>query len=72
LDILFEWAPSEKKGSEVKGLRKQFFSEEKNQKTFVCWRLRHVAFAGQQVAMGAGEKVFWFFSSEKNCFDLTF
>jgi hypothetical protein len=47
---------------------RMFFSEEKNQKTFFCWWLRHAARAGRSVAAGAIAKVFWFFSSEKNCF----
>jgi hypothetical protein len=42
---------------------KVFFSGEKNQKTFVCW-----GGAMRPVLAGKVAKVFWFFSSEKNCF----
>jgi hypothetical protein len=57
-----------KESSKNKDLRKQFFSEEKNQKTFVpapaapYW-LRPAACQHRQPIR---IKVFWFFSSEKN------
>ena len=57
-----------KKGSEARGLRKQFFSEEKNQKTFspapaaTQWPTHAACHHRKRT------KVFWFFSSEKNCF----
>jgi hypothetical protein len=41
-------------------------AEEKNQKTFIFWRnLQHIGH-GLNLSAGAGAKVFWFFSSEKN------
>jgi hypothetical protein len=42
-----------------------FFSEEKNQKTFMFLRFQ-LAGHGLSVAVGEEVKVFWFFSSEKN------
>jgi hypothetical protein len=53
-------------GIEVKSKEKKFFSEEKNQKTFDCWRWQHAAEGGRLDAAGKRAKVFWFFSSEKN------
>jgi hypothetical protein len=44
--------------------RKQFFSEEKNQKTFTLSASDNAT----SVEAGARLKVSWFFSSEKNCF----
>jgi hypothetical protein len=43
-----------------------FFSEEKNQKTFIFWRLRLNPGHGLDLGRGGEVKVFWFFSSEKN------
>jgi hypothetical protein len=60
--------PSEKRARKNKDLRKQFFSEEKNQKTFVPtpvapYRPEPAACHHRQPIK---TKVFWFFSSEKN------
>jgi hypothetical protein len=45
-----------------------FFSEEKTQKTFILCAWMNI----QAMAAGLGQaediRVFWFFSSEKNCF----
>jgi len=46
-------------------IRSIFFSEEKKQKTFVLGAAARVA-PVHALASGAGIKVFWFFSSEKN------
>jgi hypothetical protein len=42
--------------------RKQFFFEKKNQKTFDCWLTWYERLIRTELI-----KVFWFFSSEKNC-----
>jgi hypothetical protein len=46
---------------------KAFFSEEKKQKTFIFQQL-DIKGHGPDLSAGAGIEVFWFFSSEKNCF----
>jgi hypothetical protein len=49
-------------------LERKFFSEEKNQKTFIFWASGKIPdLAGNVEAVGDA-KVFWFFSSEKNSF----
>ena len=45
-----------------------FFSEEKNQKTFALDAIPVVWTNDLNLTAGAIEKVFWFVSSEKNCF----
>jgi hypothetical protein len=45
---------------------KKFFSEEKNQKTFDCWRGGLLPGLADQLQQAKQSKVFWFFSSEKN------
>jgi hypothetical protein len=46
-----------------------FFSEEKNQKTFMSCSST-LAGHGPDLSTGAEAKVFWFFSSEKNTLPL--
>ncbi len=48
--------------------KRQFLSEEKNQKTFVRNAGPRLMSHGHNVRAAAVIKVFWFFSSEKNCF----
>jgi hypothetical protein len=45
-----------------------FFSEEKNQKTFIFVRRFHDRGHGRDLSAGAELKVFCFFSSEKKTF----
>jgi hypothetical protein len=49
----------------VAGVRKDFFSEEKKQKTFISPLLLR-AWSWADLDAAPGIKVFWFFSSEKN------
>jgi hypothetical protein len=43
-----------------------FFSEEKNQKTFIFWLLPNSPAMSRIYPWAPEAKVFWFFSSEKN------
>jgi hypothetical protein len=45
-----------------------FFSEEKNQKTFALDAIPDLSVLAPTVRAAERTKVFWFFSSEKNCF----
>jgi hypothetical protein len=45
-----------------------FFSEEKNQKTFIFCACGKIPAMASIVGVAERAKVFWFFSSEKNCF----
>jgi hypothetical protein len=49
-----------------------FFSEEKNQKTFAKRPRQRLGPRPLRKGLHQKKKVFWFFSSEKNCFFLTF
>jgi hypothetical protein len=52
----------------IDSVRKQFFSEEKNQKTFALDAIPKQIAHDLNRHAGVRAKVFWFFSSEKNCF----
>jgi hypothetical protein len=45
--------------------RKQFFSEEKNQKTFAFYAYQRLIGYGLCACAGAGTKVFWFFLQKR-------
>jgi hypothetical protein len=45
-----------------------FFSEEKNQKTFMSYASSGASLHGPAFVQAEKAKVFWFFSSEKNFF----
>jgi hypothetical protein len=44
-----------------------FFSEEKNQKTFAPAPANRLRAKADRLGIALREKVFWLFSSEKNC-----
>jgi hypothetical protein len=47
---------------------KMFFSEEKNQKTFVCSPAQKAGDMSEASGIASRAKAFWFFSSKKNDF----
>jgi hypothetical protein len=48
--------------------KEEFFSEEKNQKTFIPTPAENARLRAAGLGIASRAKVFWFFSSEKNCF----
>jgi hypothetical protein len=60
---------SGKKSSKLRSLeKKQFLSEETNQKTFSIAPAARLRSLVHTTGIASRAKVFWFFSSEKNCF----
>jgi hypothetical protein len=63
-------SPSAKQASEVKGLRKQFFSEEKNQKTFIFFgsRWRGLPVLADKLPRAPEQKSFGSFLQKRTAF----